>query len=218
MKCLLCSLQFIREQVLKKHYVDYHFINDEDIYFKDLFSPNTIDKTCRICNVVFKSPRNKKKRMFLFHYGKHRQIRGNRAQRTSMLSINILNCGPITQYSINFTQHKNFYDFSSSGIVDAFLDSVYEIYRPSKENKIQGYAEIINQLRGEIILEDKRVWLTNSFNSKYFNDFVRGKIRDEITNRIIVNGQTDSSWHFKKFERLSVIVVLLADSKKLFSS
>ena len=204
MKCLLCSFHFLREQLLKKHYVDYHFINDEDIYFKDLFLPDTIDKTCRICNVVFKSPQNKKKHMFLFHYGKDRQIGGNRAQRTSTLLINILNRGPITHYSINFTQHKNFYDFFSSGIVDAFLDSVYEIYRPSKGNKIQGYAEIINQQRGEVILKDKRVWLTNSFNSKYFNDFVRGEIRDEITKRIIVNGQTGSSWHFKRFERLSV--------------
>ena len=115
-------------------------------------------------------------------------------------------------------QHKNFYDLFSSGIVDAFLDSVYEIYRPSKENKIQGYAEIINQQRGDIILEDKRVWLTNSFNSKYFNNFVRGEIRDEITKRIIVNGQTGSSWHFKRLERLSVIVVPLANSKELFSS
>ena len=46
MKCLLCSLQFIREVVLKKHYVDYHSINDEDIYFQDLFTPDTLDKTC----------------------------------------------------------------------------------------------------------------------------------------------------------------------------
>ena len=61
MKCLLCSLHFIKEQVLKKHYVDYHFINDEDIYFKDLFLPDTLDKTCRICNVIFKSSRSKKK-------------------------------------------------------------------------------------------------------------------------------------------------------------
>ena len=101
---------------------------------------------------------------------------------------------------INISQHKNFYDFYSSGIVDAFLESVYEIYRLLKENKIQEYAEIVNQQRGEIILEDKRVWLTNSFNSKHFNDFVRGEIRDEITKRIIVNGQTGSSWHFKRFE------------------
>ena len=198
--------------------MDYHFINDEDIYFKDLFLPDTIDKTCRICNVIFKSPRSKKEHMFLFHCGKHRQIGGNRAQRTSTLPINVLNRGPITHYSINFMQHKNFYDLFSSGIVDAFLDSVYEIYRPSKENKIQGYAEIINQQRGDIILEDKRVWLTNSFNSKYFNNFVRGEIRDEITKRIIVNGQTGSSWHFKRLERLSVIVVPLANSKELFSS
>ena len=198
--------------------MDYHFINDEDIYFKDLFLPDTIDKTCRICNVIFKSPRSKKEHMFLFHYGKDRQIGGNRAQRTSTLPINVLNRGPITHYSINFMQHKNFYDLFSSGIVDAFLDSVYEIYRPSKENKIQGYAEIINQQRGDIILEDKRVWLTNSFNSKYFNNFVRGEIRDEITKRIIVNGQTGSSWHFKRLERLSVIVVPLANSKELFSS
>ena len=198
--------------------MDYHFINDEDIYFKDLFLPDTIDKTCRICNVIFKSPRSKKEHMFLFHYGKHRQIGGNRAQRTSTLPINVLKRGPITHYSINFMQHKNFYDLFSSGIVDAFLDSVYEIYRPSKENKIQGYAEIINQQRGDIILEDKRVWLTNSFNSKYFNNFVRGEIRDEITKRIIVNGQTGSSWHFKRLERLSVIVVPLANSKELFSS
>ena len=66
MKCLLCSLYFIREQVLKKHYVDYHFINDEDIYFKDLFFPDTINKTCRICNVIFKSPRSKKNTCFFF--------------------------------------------------------------------------------------------------------------------------------------------------------
>ena len=69
-----------------------------------------------------------KKKTLLFHYGKHRKIGGNRAQRTSTLPINVLNRGSITHYSVNFSQHKNFYDFFSSGIVDAFLQSVYEIY------------------------------------------------------------------------------------------
>ena len=168
--------------------------------------------------MIFKSSRNKKKHMFLFHYGKHQQMGGNREPRTSRLPINVLKRGPITYYSINYIQHKNFYNFLSSGIVHAFLDSFYEIYRPTKENKIQGYAEIVNQQRGEIILEDKRVWVTNSFNSKHFNDFVRGEIRDKITKRIIVNGQSGSSWHFKRFKRLSIIVVPLSDSKKLISS
>ena len=60
MKCLLCSLHFIQKGVLKKHYVDYHFINDQDIFFKDLFTPDTIDKTCRFCKETFKSSRSKK--------------------------------------------------------------------------------------------------------------------------------------------------------------
>ena len=214
MKCLLCSLHCIQEKILKKHYVDYHFINDQDIFFKDLFTPDTIEKTCRICNETFKSSRSKKKHMFLFHYGKHRQIGRNRG--TSTLPINVLKRGPITYYSFNFDQHQNFYDFFSSGVVDAFLESVYETYRPTKENKFQGYAEIVNQQRGEIILEHKCAWLTNSFNSNHFNDFFRGEIRDGITKRIIANGQSGSSWYFKRFDHLTVIVVSQSESKRLF--
>lgn len=32
MKCLICSLYFIRESLLKNHYAAYHFINEEDIF------------------------------------------------------------------------------------------------------------------------------------------------------------------------------------------
>ena len=164
---------------------------------------------------TFKSSRSKKIHIFLFHYGKHQQMGGNRDPKTSVLPINVLQRGPITFYSINFNQHKKFYDFFSSGIGDAFLESVYEIYHPTKENKFQGYAEIVNQQRGEIILEDKRGWLTNLFISKYFNEFIRGEIRDKITKRITVNGQSGSSWYFKRFEHLSVIVVSQSKSKNL---
>ena len=56
---------YIREQLMKKHYVDYNFINDKDIYFKELFLLDTLEKTCRIANVIFKSPRNKKTHVFV---------------------------------------------------------------------------------------------------------------------------------------------------------
>ena len=147
--------------------------------------------------------------MFLFHYGE-RQMSGRRPE-LSTLPLNVLKRGPITYYSINFEQHKNFYDFFNSSMVDVFLDSIYEIFRPNTEKKFQGYAEIVNQQRVEIILQDKQVWLTNSFNSKHFNDFFRREIRDEITKRIIANGQTGSSWYFKRFQRLTIIVVSLAN-------
>ena len=80
-------------------------------------------------------------------------------------------------------------------------------YNPDKENKIRGYTEITNQQRGEfIIIQNTRVWLTNTFTAKYSNDYVKSKIRDDIVKRIIRNEQTGSSWFFKRFNRLTVIV------------
>ena len=65
---------------------------------------------------------------------------------------NVLKRGAITYYSITYEQHKNFYDFFGDGIVEGFLNSVYSRYNPGEENKIQGYAEIINQQRGESMI------------------------------------------------------------------
>ena len=207
----------MREIILKRHYINYHMINEDDAHFKDLFTPDTHDQTCKICQKKFDSARSKKMHMFLFHYGTSQQI-GGRGPGTSDLPLNILRRGPIPYYSITFDQHKLFYDFFSTGLVDDFLNSTYQVYRSDKENKIQGYVEIINQQYDEVILEDTRVLLTNTFTSKHFSDFVRGELKDEITKRVVVNGQTGSSWHFKRFERLKIIVTSLSDAKRILSS
>ena len=217
MKCLLCSLHFLRETVLKRHYINYHFVREDDAHFQNLFEPDTLDKTCGICRITFDSVGNKKKHMFLFHY---LQTGGRSVNpRISDLPLNILRRPPLTYYSINFEQHRNFYDFFSTNIVEIFLDNVYQVYQHgNKENKIQAYAEIINQQRGEIVLENKRVWLTNVYRAKHFNDFVRGELSDQIIKRVIVNGESGSSWYFKRFERLNVNVVSLSDARNLMSS
>ena len=140
-----------------------------------------------------------KKIMFLYHYGKQLGSRTN--------SINVLRRDKFEYYTINFNQHQKIYTFFDGGIVDEFIRVVHQNFKTGKHNrKFQGYAEIINQQRGETILENKRVWLTNSIESKYFNNFVMGEIRDGITKRIISNGETGSSWYFKKFNRLTIIV------------
>ena len=194
MKCLLCGLNCTSEKVIKKH-VDYHQIKENDTYFKDLFLPDTIEKKCNICDIILKQADKKKYICFFFHYGTKKQFGGSKKCK---IPINILKRGSITYFSINFNQHKNLYDFFTRGIVDDFLQSVYEVYQP-QENKIQAFFEVINQQRGEVILEDNRAWLTNSFNTKHFNTFARGEIKNEITKRIIVNGQSGSSWFFKRF-------------------
>ena len=174
-----------------------------------------LKKNVTFVTLLLKHVDKKKKRIcFFFHYGtKKKQFGGS---QRSKLPINILKRGSITYFSINFTQHKNFYDFLTSDIVDDFFQSVYEVYHP-RENKIQAFFEIINQQRGEVILEDNRAWLTNSFNTKDFNIFIRGDIENEIIKRIIVNGQSRISWFFKRFERLTIITTP-ANQIQLFSN
>ena len=45
---------------------------------------------------------------------------------------------------------------------------------------------------------------------------MRVEIKDEMMNRIIVNGQSGSSWFFKRFNRLSIIVTPLFNELKLY--
>ena len=58
--------------------------------------------------------------------------------------------------------------------------------------------------------------LTNVFRFNYFNQFVRGEIKHEIVKRVIINGQTGSSWYFKRFNRLNIIVAPLVNELNSF--
>ena len=83
----------------------------------------------------------------------------------------------------------------------------------SKELKMQGYFELKNYQQTELVeLENTRVWLTNVFTGRYFNDIVRNETKKYILNRVIINGSTGSSWLFKRFNKLQVIVT---DKSKL---
>lgn len=149
--------------------------------------------------------------MFLCHYC-YEQIGGSRGN--DQLPLNILRRGPLTYYSISYNQHNNFYNFFSSEIIKVFLNSVYSKYKPEKKNKIQGYFEIINQQRGDLVtVQDTRVWLTDTITAKYFNGYVKNEINNAILKRIIVNGQTGCSWFFKQFKKLTVIVSPETDVK-----
>ena len=76
-----------------------------------------------------------------------------------------------------------------------------------KKIKFQGYTELINYQSTEIIeLESKRVWLTDVFTGKYFNQYIRGEIRANFLRRVVVNGTTGSSWQFKRIDKISIIV------------
>lgn len=98
----------MKENVLKKHYVNYHAVNEDDFIFKNFFTSDTLDKKCKICRVNFDTARMAQKHMLLYHYGTKPHIG---SASVSDLLLNINRRGPITYYSINFDQHKYFIFF-----------------------------------------------------------------------------------------------------------
>ena len=76
----------------------------------------------------------------------------------------------------------------------------------------------MNQQQGKfIVAESTRVWLTNTYAAKHLNDYVRNSIKSEIVKRIIVNGSTGSSWYFKCFNRLTVVITSVNDARRIMS-
>ena len=94
------------DETLRIHYIIQHSANENDYFFKDLFLPDNILKSCVICMVEFKNCRVKKNHMFLFHYS---QSGGSRMNQ--QLPVSVVTRDPVTYFSINYNDHKNFYFF-----------------------------------------------------------------------------------------------------------
>ena len=127
----------------------------------------------------------------------------------------------ITYSSINYFQHRNFYDlFNAEKIVDNFLNTFERsLVSNNKKVKMQGYIELVNYQPSEIIeLGSKRVWLTDVCTGRYFNRYIRGEMKSNFLKRVILNGAKGSSWQFKRFNRLSVIVTDIGKVNSLLSS
>lgn len=188
MECLLCHFRSDNVSVLKDHYLNFHNVDTKDCHFLDLFKPDTLgDDKCFECSVVFRNCRKKKNHMFLYHYNQRGGARNDRGAR-----LNVLKRG-------------------QKLIILSISDNIY---------KFQAYFEIVTQQRtpdNDTFLTKNRSWITNVFCFKYFNEFLRGELKDEITKRIIHNGLTGSSWFFKRFERLNIIVVPLVKEVKSIS-
>ena len=123
MECTYLKFSVISE--LKKHYVDFHGVDDSNPYLLQLFQPDTLDRKCTKCSVVFGSSRMKKNHMFLYHYN---HTGGTR--RLNELPLNVLRRAQIVYYSVNFDQYKNYYGFLSTDMINVFLDSVYNVFKP----------------------------------------------------------------------------------------
>lgn len=82
---------------------------------------------------------------------------------------------------------------------------------PNGKVNVEGSIDIIScqpSVEGSIEQESRRIWVTKVFTRVYFNPYVRDELSKNFIKKVIVNGLTGSSWQFKSFNRLSVIVTV----------
>ena len=118
----------------------------------------------------------------------------------------------LTIYPIEFQKHRDFYDFfNSEQYVEDFLRNVRYKFKPGGKKWVKCLFTIENiqispyqDLRPII---NSRYWTTLPYEGTYFNDFIFYGLRQNILGRVIINGMSGSSWHFKRFVSLLLKVL-----------
>ena len=109
MKCLLCSLNFNDEKGLLNHYISFHKIDESNWFFKNLFNVkknSKILKKCLRCEDFIYDKQAKIEHDFLNHFSE------GKFQPFESKSIDIRTLkDKITIYSIEYSKHKNEYNF-----------------------------------------------------------------------------------------------------------
>ena len=182
MKCLLCDLKNNDDVELKNHYLHFHLIDKNNHFFKELFSTDTANKysnRCEECRMLLDTCRKKKNHCFLKHYVQ--------SGGSNNFPWNILKRSIITYYSINFSLHKNYYDFyNAEKTVNDFSFSVEKKFAVSGKVALQGPMELINYQPAEtdtkVKLEGKRTWLTDVYTCAFFNGYVQQELKKNYEN------------------------------------
>ena len=208
MKCLLCKFIAKDKSEIENHYINFHNVDKENVYFKRLLGKKNnvfFGEKCLKCNEFIPTVNFKRSHDFLKHYKDGKELVSDEKP------ISIVDIGSsIRKYEINFSEHSSFYDFfDSASLVDDFLSNVKRKIKRSNEyflircgfslENIQPVLDNYNEP-----LKNTRYWSTDPIETKSFNDFVYFNVRESILKRVINNGLTGSSWHFNRFVYISV--------------
>ena len=144
--------------------------------------------------------RDEKNHNFISHY----QLGGRQPAEDKPLQKTFFDQN-LQRYCIDFAEHNTHYNFHDSReLVSDFL--IAFVCTAGFKCTIT----IANQQPppevGFVELTNSRIWQTSVNEGVYFNHFIKTNLAEDILKRVIVNGMTGSSWHFKRFDRLCLTV------------
>ena len=208
MKCLLCKFRAKNAEEIEKHYINFHNVDQNNIYFQRLLENENdvlVGERCSKCSEFIPTLKYKKSHDFLKHY------KNGREAYSEEKPISILEIGnSIKKYEIKFSDHSDYYDFfNAEKLVDEVLTNVRKKIKRSNEYflirggfSIEHFQPTLDNYNEP--LKNIRYWSTEPIESKSFNDFVYFNIRESVLKRVIKNGMTGSSWRFNRFVYINI--------------
>ena len=207
MKCLLCKFTSNDKFEIERHYLRFHNVDKDNVFFRRLFNQKNnvfIDQKCSSWDEFIPTSNFKQSHDFLKHYERGK----NFADEDKPISITDI--GSIKKYEINFSSRSSFYDFyNPTHIVDEFLSNVREKIKRRDYDFLVRCAFSIENVQPTLDQysepwKNTRYWATEPIETKSFNDFVYFNVRESILKRVINNGLTGSSWHFNRFIYINI--------------
>ena len=202
MKRLLCSSKFENQNDLLNHYVMYH--NIQKLF--QIRDKTTVWRQCIKCDEFLTTNKHKAVHNFLKHYEDGKSI------PLEEKPVDILRLPALKIYSIQYSKCKDFQNFyNSEDCVDDFFRNVKYRFKFGGKKWIKSSFTIENiqnaSYQGLKPILNIRHGITSPYEGNYFNDFIFYGLKLEILSRVIINGMSGSSWHFKRFISLSVKVL-----------
>ena len=213
MKCLLCKFTTNEKDRLVNHYIKFHNVDKDNVFFNKLMNQKTKvihGRKCTDCNEFVFS--GKATHDFLKHYDKG-FLENDVAADDGVRPLKVTKIGDIDKFEITFKEHSLSYDFFDSvAVVEYFLNSVKEkapLYKSSVLIRAGFSIENIKQALNNYTepLTQNRYWSTEPIVVRFFNDFVYFKIKESILKRVINNRLSGSAWNFHKFNYINVKIL-----------
>ena len=200
MKCLLCDFKSNETNGVKNHYINFHNLDPNNVFFKRLFEDqiNVFHRRCVRCNEFLLTTKFKSYHDFLKHYSSGKNVIEEKP-------LTVTSIGNVTKFEISYQEHSAHYDFyNSESFEDEFLFNVKTRIQRSDTDFLVRCGFSLENIQPPIDdydqpLKVSRYWSTDPIQTKSFNDFVFFNTRKSVLKRVTNNGMTGSLWHFNRF-------------------
>ena len=117
----------------------------------------------------------------------------------------------MSHHSISFDDNSDSYNlYDPDNTVKSLLDLFLITFGPERKVQIKCTFSMPNYQpqpeEGFVKVTGIRICSTDGYTCGFFYDFVKQIVERDIRRRIIMNGQTGSSWRFKRFNHFKIHV------------